>query len=800
MKNNILINFFFSILLLKYIVNEKECELIQLKINDEEKLNIKNESYCFFTNIINDTEKKPITFFINGSEADISYKLLKSDKSDYIKEESKNTFVNKVNLIEIENNKNFISIFKTNNNQKVLLLKIKNLDKNPFSILRKNISSLNPYDEAFFFKSNEEDKFLFFGLDSYLKKYDIFMFLSNIITDKFIYYEINEKDNSISPLIKKKSSYLFINGKPKIRYIYILNNKDEVNFAFYTKLFQKNKFSLNKDINTNNNIELDGYYQPEKYYLFDFTDKDIEQYIFYNKKYGNFSSYYIELNGCNNLSNIFDNITQMNLFESPIYINKNKDYLSLFYFNLTNNHYSMLDLINLEVNNNLYKGEISYIIVPNTGAKNISIQENIKILFECIYCVNITILNITHNNSKELEMINDKIMIDNAKGEYSFESKSEKICVIKVKYGEIEDKENKTIEESDGIKIKNEVFLEIPKKEEKYHYLILLENVSYKQYYDYNDEKDFYFYCKDNYIKAYNSTNINYVEINSNSNIFLEKMIYFIELKGNGNNSSYSVINVKKGNNLTNKTFLLEKFTEYTFHNDLNYNTISIQILDGFSDNSFIKIVNDIFKIDEYNTFQIIKLNKNDNLTILNINSDLLVRINYINDIDFYDYFDLVNKVKMYNVSLNSYDKKISIEFDHFIKDKRINYTIHIFNKTIINNDSYELNLYNNYGKIDLKNFTFVEDSNDDNFKKESDISKRNLNFKFFAIDIESGYLKNYKLNNYEYIQIKSKKWAIILIIGIIVFILLIVVIYNLLKRQNNNSYSSSDIEEQILK
>ena len=782
MINVFFLDFFLFLIFLTKISNEF------YQLDKEISLNIeKNKTYYINTSINDIKENEPITFNIKGElDAKFFYILYENDTKikDNINEYS---FVEGI-LAESDNSNRFLSVFQTNGKFTNLLLKLEillNISKS-INIIKIITTTFKPYKNINISFTPKDYKFFFFGLDIYLKKYDIFMYLSNIIKCKITYYEININDNSSISLIKKNASYLLAHEETKIKYIYIKANENE-SFNFYINFFEKNQFSFIKDYNILNNIELysSSQTQSEKYYLFDFTENgsDFEQYIFTKKKNANFESYYKFVNNSNDLYEIFNDINNINdtKLENSILRNINQNNFLVIYFK-SNNSPVIFDLINMKENNILKYGKVSYIIVSEGQEKIIPVKENISninITFEYIgpdlekeESLKISINDYNYNITNETKIQKVSNEISNGTGDYIFKSYSKKTCVIKVKFGTIVNKENLNFDVKKEIHIQNEhIFINSKNLQGDYHYLILVKEVSYKMFYEDDD-----IFCEDDYLKPQSSTIKNYIELKQNTKIFGEYNL-IIDLKKMGNHSSYNVIKVKKGKDLKiNETSELEPFTEYILPKNGIEKDISIQIFDDFNYDSNIKIDKYFFKINQYNKFQLYRIEETDIFKILNINKKLSIIINNINDIEFYNIE--LSKKKIFNVNVDYCKERITFYLEPLLINKNIKYTFHYSNKLfLINKETNQLiEAFKNFNKTEIK---------------------LNLDFKVIAIDLETGFLKTYEGLKYEFIEIKSKKWVIILIICLLVFILLVIVIYNLIMEKKVNK-NSSYIEETL--
>ena len=186
-------------------------------------------------------------------------------------------------------------MLKSNDNQLGVLLKMKLIDfiVGDFTISRINVTLLGFQNQTFKINNNED---LYFNLvhyyNGYLKKYDIFIHSSN--NRRIKYYFRNE----LNTLSYNYGSYFYMSDNEdsmsKTQYINIKND-EAVSFYVTIWLFPKNILELEKEILSIKRIELNSFYlQTEKYFIFDNTVYQKKKAnIFYDKKYGEFESYYI---------------------------------------------------------------------------------------------------------------------------------------------------------------------------------------------------------------------------------------------------------------------------------------------------------------------------------------------------------------------------------------------------------------------------------------------------------------------------------------------------------------------------
>ena len=264
---------------------------------------------------------------------------------------------------------------------------------------------------------------------------------------------------------------------------------------------------------------------------------------------------------------------------------------------------------------------------------------------------------------------------------------------------------------------------------------------------------------------------------------------------------SFNVTIMEKEEGILNEVFLAKKYKKYSFPTISNNNIILIQIL------SYNYYSSAYFSISNYNAYtkyktQLYMGSKGDIPKLLIKNEDIFVKITYIDQI-----VDVSIISTSYNLSFDGKDTFI-FSIKPLILNKPIKYTIHIINKNLdlctkynmhINN--YFLEIYNNFGGLTI-NQTFT--------KNESNIFQYKFNvgkidntsyqkFEIIAMDLETGYLKDYgcKILEYKYNEEnEEKKYYIWILVIIFAILIVIIVLYFFIRR--NRKFKSKLTKEKL--
>ena len=566
-----------------------------------EKLELKsdkNETYYFFTPINNLRVNDIISYYISNDiyKFNISYTFLETDKCDNImKEEDINKFTFNYTLNNFMDYENFFkTIIKTNDAQKGLLLKMKIKGKtgDSFTISRINMTFSERKNQTFVINKNE-DKYFYFDFDqNFVELYDAIIFSSNetmtIYPARLIEYIKNEEREVFegTDLYNTQKAFIYINHEyaPRLRYINIKTNETN-SISLYVKIFKKNKFLVQEESNIANNIELCNMYpnQNEKYYIYNLKDYE-QHFIFYNKLYGNFESYYIFLNELNDLDNFLNDKKNMKKFEYPILINKHENMKLLTYFKCINDSPTLLDLYNIEKYDVIKDNLDNYFILQNNETKKIKVYQdynNSNISFGYLGCeldedefITIKFSEyeyILDKNKKKTKLNNVNIVTK----DFNLISNSKKSCIIKIELGQ---NNNYTIyplkEYNYTINSGENLFFISPNEEEKYHYSIKSSFNAYRYY----EEDELYSFHK--YLKPTVKNEFHSIEVENSGKLInhnLTHLTYFSSVKSK---STFTIKKIKELNLDINKFFSVEIYTEYIFPEiKSDHIIISVQIL-----------------------------------------------------------------------------------------------------------------------------------------------------------------------------------------------------------------------------
>ena len=790
-----------------------------------DKLELKsdiNETYYFFTPINNLKVNDAISYYITYSvpRFSISYTFLETDEYNSITEEN----INKYNFNSTSDITDYNMLFKTvikrDDTQKGLLLKMNLLnidkDKDSFNISRINMTLSERKDQTFVINKNEE-KYFFFDFDNdFFEFYDVFIFQSNLGLIKYYGANVMKSDDEsheIFGLYYGEASYIYINSKyePRLRYINIKANETN-SIILNVKFFKKNKFLVQEDNNIVNNIELCNMYPNlnEKYYLFSLKDFD-DQYIFYNKLYGDLESYYVFLDEVNNLDDFLNNKKQnMKKFEYPLLIKKKSNMKMLTYFKCLNNSPTILDLYNINEEGFISNKSDEYIILQSNETKNARIYQNynnINASFEYMGCeldenefISIKFGEYEFKfdkNTKKNKLNNINVVFKN----FNLASNSQKSCAIKVELGQ---NDNYTVyplkEDNYTNTTTQKIFFVSPKVEEKYHYYIKGLYDAY-QYYEGNEIYSFHGHL--NPLK----TDITFIVDVDNTGKLIEHnlthLTYFNNVKSN---STFNVKKIKELEVDINKFFYMEKYSEYILP-EIKSDHLIISIQHLYDSHSgaypYIKINDHYFNYNFLKKkFQFIKLDKGDIFKIVNFDGYLTFKINILNISNFNN--NIVYEKKKVDIKKFAEEKKITFYIEPFALNKNIKYVLHIFNN--IAKSNYIFEIFNNFGEIS-KNITLEKNStsNDDieyTFESLDSIDSfgNDLDFSVIATDLETGYVYSYEEGKQEYIGHKDNKFIKPLIVfGVIVVIIIIILIVFFVVRKRKRENSSIDIKNNNL-
>jgi len=765
----------------------------------------KNETYYFFTPINNLRVNDLISYYINYSIAkfEMSYTYLETDKYDSITEEDINKCIFNYTLGKMDFNMTFRTIIKRNDNQNGLLLKmnILQINKDSFMISRINMILSERKDQTFIINKNE-DKYFYFDFDqNFVEFNDIFIFSSKLGTIDYyganlLYYygEIREVS-----LYYKEAEYIYINSKfePRLRFINIKANETN-SVTLYVKFFKKKKFFIEKEFNNVNNIEICNMYpnQNEKYIFYDLTTFD--QYVFYNKVYGDVESHYIFLNEANNLDDFFKN-----KFEFPLLIKANSNMKLLTYFKCVNSSPAIIDLYNIEQKKKIYDQRDTYIILQNNETKDIrfySNYNNINSSFGYMGCELdenefITIkfgeykFNLDKNNKKK-KLNNINIVAEN----FNFVSNSNKSCAIKIELGQKDNYSIYPLKEYNYNNIPTPQVFFVSPKEEYNHYVIESSLVAYN-YYEGDEISSFH-----RYLKPVEKYDYFFVDVENSGKFIKNNLTYLTYFSFVPNNTKFYIRKIKKLNVNEIGFVCMDKYSEYILSEIKNEHIIiSIQtLIDSQVVYPYVK--NNDYYFPHYfleTKFQFLKLDKDDIFKIVNLDDYFTLRINILNISSYNN--NIHYEEKKFQIKKFIDENKITFSIEPFVLNKKIKYLLHVFDKQYL--FIYNLEIYNNYGgkskNVTLEKTSSSNDTIEYTFENIiiNDFNEKYLNFCVIATDLETGYVYSYKVGKVDEIKTKLKKFLIIfgIIIGIIIITLIVCLVVRKRKREGNSNEIMSD-------
>ena len=778
-----------------------------------DKLELKsdiNETYYFFTPINNLKVNDVISYYITNDIFlfNISYTFLETDKYDNITKEddiNKYTFNSTLDKV-MDFNMLFKTIIKRNDAQKGLLLRMNIIQKagDSFTISRINMTLSERKNQTIVINKNE-DKYFYFDFDqNFLDFYDVFIFPSNLGNMTLYCANLLNWFGEIieNSLYYKKATFCYINSKfePRLRYINIKANETN-SITLNIRFFKKNKFIIQEEYDKVNNIELCNIYpnQNEKYYVYNLK-KYLNHFVFYNKLYGAFESYYIFLNEVNNLDDILNETKNMKKFEYPILIKKNSNLILLTYFKCLNDSPTIFELYNLEKRNEIKDKLDNYYIIQNNETKNIRIYEksnNSNISFGLMGCELdegefITIkfseyefILDKNNKKKKLNNINIEAR------DFNLISYSQKSCIIKIELGQNNNYTTYPLKEYNYTNISTDkIFFVSPNIEEKYHYIIRSSFSAYTYY----EENELYSFHK--YLKPIINNEFHIIEVENSGKFInhnLTHLTYFNSVKSK---STFQIKKIKELNLDVNKFFNVEDYSEYILP-EIKSDHIIISIQDLYYSflgaHPYIKI-NDYYLSYKFleKKFQFLKLDKGDIFKIVNFIGEFTLKINILNISNFNNNIQYENKT--YQIKKFIDDKNIAFYIEPFVLNRNIKYILHIFIGKFKN--AYELGmLYNNYGGIS-KNITLEKNSTSNDIIEYTfeniDFNSSHLEFGVIATDLETGYVYSYidgKVENIVHEESKSNKALIIfgIFAGIIIIILIVLFVWRKKKREKDS-------------
>ena len=793
----------FNLILILKLINIISNNFIIYQLNEigqSHTLNsYKNYTYYFFSSIKNVKLNEPISYFIDSKiiNFDFSYSFLEKENPDDIKEQDIAKYSFNESSSELDLKMYFKGIIKSNDNQKGLLLKMKlnNFNGDNFTISRINVTILGIGNKTIKINKNE-NQYFYLGTNGYgyLQKYDILIY-SSYNKNRIIYYY----PTLFGIITYYYASYIYMSedSNSNIEYINIKTNETE---SIYLNIlyFEKNILEVETEFQIIKKIELNTLYpQKEKYFIIDYLQGS-KSNIFFDHKYGEFESYYILLEEINNFEDIFSGQQKMKKFDSVIIREHVTANPILIYLKCLNDLPLIIDLYIYIYNHYdlLSEGNVNIITMLENEEKDIKAVHdisNINASFEYKGCklgenesINIKVneneFNLTKSHNKQL-ILN----ISNVKKEtYHLISYSDKICLIKIKFGDIENLTIYPLQEYNSSQLSTKSIFVSPKIEEDYHYFIYGSSYS-EMYYD---DIDNGIISKYNYI-YYNK--FDYKEIKANPYKYFKgdksmtHLIYF------PSPTSFYIRKIKEEKARLNEVFEMNDYTEYYLPENLYENGISVQIFDKKF--PIIRTYNYEYKIDDYYPIQAFRRFKGETLKILNIYSKKLVRICYINITFQYIYFKYTDYQK-YDAYRDSEKRKMKFIIEPLLKNKKIKYMIHYLKEERENSNLYKMKLYNNFGSIS-QNKTFEKIASSDFEYIFKDIEKPFANIEVIGIDSETGYIYTYRQGKIVESEFDSDNnhLVVFIIVGIVIFLIVIIVIIIFIMRKRKGKNISVDIE-----
>ena len=814
------------------------------EIGQYHKLEIEeNKEYYFFSSIINAEINEPISYYISEEIKyfKISYTFLETENDTDITEENIINYSFNETLGKLDYKNYFKTIFKTNNKQKGLLLKLKIIDyeKLDFIISKINLTIIGPKNMTIFIRENQ-DNYFFINLSPILNLYDIFIFSSNG-TNRIKQYYLNEDTISNE---KENKGFILLNDncKEESKFINIQTEKNE-EVILNIKYLPKKKLTIinNHKIDVVIPIELSYLNSSfnEVYYLFNSSGNE----NVFNEIYGEFEAYYFNLEKIFNLDDIFEN----NIAEKRIY---NGDlietlHFTLFYIKSVDNKPTLLELISINIFSvvclsNYGKNDTYYFYASNNfWNQEIWNQDafNTSLSIEYLGCkleenqsidIYLGEYNITFTKNFKKKYFENIYL---PYGHYLFFTPKD--CVLKVKLGG-EENENTliyTLNEINNIKIESEnkyIIFTYPKIEENNHYLLEFyynDNQIYPFCYSFYDDIDEEFYVKNDYINNTYFIGSSYeIKMNPYKVFETENNITFLIICQTSRDiKSFNIKTIKKDKGILNKVFHIKKYTEYTFPEITKESIILIQQINSLSNNihssfsisSYERNINEEFSIFKGYIGSIPKLmNKGE--------EDIYIKINYIDDL--LDYSNIIDYNKIFQSSIKnfniSFDSKGIFKFiiEPFIINEDIKYIIHLFNKSsgIKDNkgslNNYYEEIFENFGDLSI-NQTFIKKSSEI-FEYDFNVGKIDLSYnRFFVIgiDLKTGFIHKYKIKEYNYKYEDNnednkeeggiKTWLLILIIVLsaIILILIVFFIVKAIRRKNSIEEKNNNISGRLM-
>ena len=813
--------FFIIIFPLIQEVNTIDIHLLN-NINEACILEInQNIYYYFYTSLTDVKVNEHISYFISKeiTHFSISYSFLENDNYKDISDSNINNYYFNLTLGIFDRFNFFKTIFKTNNNQKGLLLKMKIISYNNststlFNISRIHLTFVKPNSFTKQISSNQIN--YFYLNEDYILQYDILIFSSYAKKRIKQYYF----DISIIYEFSKKYNFLFYNDKTKSHYILEISTNENENIFFNIKFFPKNILIIGREIQENtieNNmhqIQLP-YPNNEVYFL----GRNKYYNYFLKNISGVYEAEYIYLDDINNLEDIFpDKDNKMKPLIDNIMFEEEKS-LALMHFKRVNNSQNLILLvsINSKTTPSIFdRGGFYFYLIEKKISKIINRiydDKNITIFSEYLGC--------QLEDKEEIRIyLKDKILLKLNKtiknGQFDIEistttklnyyAYSDKNCCVLFKFGNHKLQVNDTIKESYNNTMQTEIIYKYPKIEENYHYHFYFYFYYYGTVHVRNPDCSFYytdynFLSHDENVNDYYNILMNpYNALEKNDNLTYVISCYYYHTK---DPIYFNIIKLKQNEAILDKFFLTEKFSEYKFPLITKPTQLLIQIFGYFNhleDNMpLLYIGNHIKKLERYANIIFVP---NGTFPQIVINGEAMaLKVSYINnEVDIYSRINARNR----GFDISSGESGIyELSIKPLLYDENIHYTIH----ACINGDIYntkEISFYQriieNFGNISI-NTTFIKNSLDVfnyTFNAEDKINSSYNYFILVAKDIKTGYtvISGANYCNYNYYK-KNNTTLIIILISAFIILAIVVIIIFVLKRRKNRNNKEFNIGEQ---
>ena len=820
------INFLCFIIILVQIIEINSIIIHPLNTNNQACiLEISNVSdYYFYSSIKGVKMNEIISYFISEeiTKFKISYYFVESDKFETLNDSNINnySFNETIGFIEYYNPDNsFINIYKTNNNQKGLLLKIKilnyeNSNNNLFNILRIDPIQAKP-DDFTISISGGEVKYFYINKDYYLQ-YDILVFSSYGKKIIYYYYPKNSKFSDTN------YNFLFFDDLVfSDRMIKVMPLTYET-FLVNIKFLPKNTIIMGKIWLENvlgshaNQIKLSfpnsGYH--DIYYL----GNNKYHYYFLKNISGQYESSYIYLEDVYNLDDVLpDKNNIMKPFHDNLELD-GKEYLVLFHFKSINNNPALLEInsIDYRYNPEFREDLVSHHILLkeiNYSIKNYKLEDkDVSVIAEYLGCKfeGDEGIKITLEDGRKIilnKSINKIIFNINLKYRDNYIYSSQ-FCGIVLAFGEREKVNFNITEESFNNTMKNWIAYQYPKIEEDihYHFYFYYEKGADRPncFLDFVDSNYFYNLGINGFFDNYNFLMNPYNLLDKNKNL---TYVFYCQHQYPETNTFFNIIKLKQEKGILDKFFRAKNYTEYKFDKITKKTKILFQIKGYFStlkdEKPSLYIGDYAIYISTASNYYILAASKDMIPKVVMSGTDLVLKVSYLdNDIDIYS--RISESKDGFNITSDeSGIYKLSIM--PLLYNENIKYIIHAcpFDEDFFYDNAkyiYE-RTFENFGDITI-NTTFTKNSSDVfeyTFSPGDKINNSYTLFILIAKDLRTGYTVFSGKKNCNYIYKESKDYTTLIIIlasGFVFLVLLVVIIICCKKRRKRKSEEIYEAQE----